>query len=1039
MKFVTANCSIGYPIYGAKFLNNRMLLIAGGGGEGNNGIPNKLTVLRVDFAKKKVIKRFREITLDPNDDSPTTLDVANDTILMGCNENSEKIKRGEGNHHLRKFLFENEHLKFVAGIDFDRSKQAEDYTKLIYLSRDGSVGAVASSAIPTVIRIIDPKELTEKYEIETGHEVKDMHFAPDGKVISYITASTLEVISIVTGRFIIRKTDFDPNYSLSKIKFLTDDVVLIAAALKKGPGIVMVKISLRSGSATVLKTKFITNKFKGVTAMDVDHKNELAVLAGSDNSLSIVKLKDLSLGRTFKQVHTFAITRVSFSSDSSLIASVSAANTVHVIKVPEHFAQSTSIWSKLWKLLLNFVFVALIAFLAQISMKYDLHNRLSKFVKDCYEERRNRAVVKREDSEQVTLVGAVSREGPSSVVPTYSISSEATSSVAEPTNSFTSGLMSQEKTSETTSSIFTTTANEASEPVRASSEQIAPTTETSAAEPATSLISAASTNASPADTAGQDVAEDSTVSGSENSATTTSASSISTDATTGISGQTAVGSLSHNGPTPKPKDTVTEPVDEEIVDEAVAFETSSEPAEAVETTSAIGTTPESTGGRSLNSETQEESSSSSQETYTSSTGTTTSGLESTTSEFEEDQETSKSLSNSQTPTELTSVSAIAASSETTTVPISHTLDLPEKSSSLAAPGISSTSAAEQDVKCSTDTSFSQTPSSFSSKEVDTAGGISPDDMTLGIAAETPISSENSSAFSETTNTVSSSETSSVASESTPVVSEASSSSAISTSTESSSTASNIPSSNSIITTAEDVSAASGTITTAVTSSISEALTTASTTETPSSSSSSETTSSLTTPSSDHSLESSSEALPSNETTAISTAVTKMSEPASSDSTTVFTEEAKTSIPPAVNLVSDTESPSKGSDAIPLSSSTSRSQAKATPTANQISESPHSEEIVPEYGEHLQTGSQPLHTHHDPSQKTAVATGDVGSTVSSVSSSQALNETGTSLQTPTSEVGEPTRDVDVSATKKVGKEDNVELEHEDLAEEVELND
>ncbi|AQZ18222.1 SED4 (YCR067C) and SEC12 (YNR026C) [Zygosaccharomyces parabailii] len=432
MKFVTASCSIGYPVYGAKFLNSHMLLVAGGGGEGNNGIPNKLTVLRVDFGKKKVIKRFREITLDPNDDSPTTLDVANDIILMGCNENSAKIRSGEGNHHLRKFVYENEHLKYIAGIDFDRSKQPEDYTKLIYLSRDGSVGAIASSAIPTVIRIIDPKELTEKYEIETGHEVKDMHFAPDGKVISYITATTLEVISIVTGRFIIRKTDFDSNYSLSKIKFLTDDIVLIAATLKKGSGIVMIKISLRSGNATVLKTKLITNKFKGVTAMDVDIKNELAVLAGSDNSLALVKLKDLSLGRIFKQVHAFAITRVAFSPDSNLIASVSAANTVHVIKVPQNFALSTSIWSKLWKLFLNFVFIVLLAFFAQISLKYDLHNKALTLAKTWYEERRNRAVVKREDSDQVTLVGAVPNVATGSsflqsyVTPTYSLSSSGT-------------------------------------------------------------------------------------------------------------------------------------------------------------------------------------------------------------------------------------------------------------------------------------------------------------------------------------------------------------------------------------------------------------------------------------------------------------------------------------------------------------------------------------------------------------------------------------------------------------------------------------
>lgn len=84
------------------------------------------------------------------------------------------------------------------------------------------------------MRIIDPSDLTEKFEIETRGEVKDLHFSTDGKVVAYITGSSLEVISTVTGSCIARKTDFDKNWSLSKINFIADDTVLIAASLKKG-------------------------------------------------------------------------------------------------------------------------------------------------------------------------------------------------------------------------------------------------------------------------------------------------------------------------------------------------------------------------------------------------------------------------------------------------------------------------------------------------------------------------------------------------------------------------------------------------------------------------------------------------------------------------------------------------------------------------------------------------------------------------------------------------------------------------------------
>ncbi|SCV01482.1 LAMI_0G11782g1_1 [Lachancea mirantina] len=406
MKLRETIYNVGYPVYGAKFLNENVLLVAGGGGEGNNGIPNKLTALRIDFAKKKVVKRFRELALDPNDDSPTTLDAAQNTILMGCNESSAKIKNNGENHHLRKYVFENEHLKFVASVDLDRSGNSEDYTKLTYISQDGTVAASASSRVPTVIRILNPGPLSETYEIETGNDVKDLHFSPEGKVLSYITPSTLEVVSIVTGRFIVRKTDFDPNWALSKIRFTGEDTVLIAASLRKGSGVVLITISLKSGSASLLKTQLITNKIKGVTSMDVDSKGQLAAFAGSDNSVLLVKLNTLAISRWFKHVHTFAVTRVAFSPDSKLLCSVSAANTMHAVEIPENLASSTSFLQKVKTFVVNFVLVVMVAVLAQLCFKYDLHTKTYRILRRRFEKTDSSSYFKLNDVyRQTTLVG----------------------------------------------------------------------------------------------------------------------------------------------------------------------------------------------------------------------------------------------------------------------------------------------------------------------------------------------------------------------------------------------------------------------------------------------------------------------------------------------------------------------------------------------------------------------------------------------------------------------------------------------------------
>ncbi|EJS41904.1 sec12p [Saccharomyces arboricola H-6] len=413
MKFVTASCNVGYPAYGAKFLNNDTLLVAGGGGEGNNGIPNKLTTLRVDPTKGSEKEQFHELSefaLEDNDDSPTAIDASKGIVLLGCNENSAKIAEGRGNKHLRKFEYNvvDGQLKFVTSVDFDKSTNADDYTKLVYMSREGNVAAIASSKVPAIMRIIDSSDLTEKFEIETRGEVKDLHLSTDGKVVAYITGSSLEVISTVTGSCIARKTDFDSNWSLSKINFTADDTVLIAASLKKGKGIVLTKISIKSGNTSVLKSKQVTNKFKGITSMDVDMKGELAVLASNDNSIALVKLKDMSISKIFKQAHSFAITEVIISPDTSYVASVSAANTIHIIKLPFNYANYTSTKEKISKIFINFILIVLFSFILQFSYKHNLHSTLFNYAKTNFiikKDTISSRYVINEDLHQTTLFG----------------------------------------------------------------------------------------------------------------------------------------------------------------------------------------------------------------------------------------------------------------------------------------------------------------------------------------------------------------------------------------------------------------------------------------------------------------------------------------------------------------------------------------------------------------------------------------------------------------------------------------------------------
>lgn len=377
----SANYDVGYPIYGAKFINEGTLLVAGGGGQFNSSFPNKITALKVNFQKKKHIRRFREITLDSIDDAPTSLDCNNNLILVGCNELFNDSSMENVNHHLRKFVFEQEHLKFVASIDFNRTTDPSVFTKFVYINQRATVAAIASSEVPTVIRIIDPRDLTENYEIETGREVNDLHFAPNGILLSYITSNSLEVASVRDGNFVARKTDFDKNLVLSNIRFLNDNTLLVAASLSNSDGVSLLKLGVSSKGVKILKTASFMFDLNGITSMDVSPNKKFVALSSNDNSVAIVSVEKLKLVQLVPRVHESTITKVTFSPDSRYLASTSMGNTINVLKLS---GTSSSILRNIWKFFLNFVLLVVLAGAIQLGYKHNVHGFIYKHAHDIY-------------------------------------------------------------------------------------------------------------------------------------------------------------------------------------------------------------------------------------------------------------------------------------------------------------------------------------------------------------------------------------------------------------------------------------------------------------------------------------------------------------------------------------------------------------------------------------------------------------------------------------------------------------------------------
>lgn len=417
VKLKSYSLNLGYPAYGAQFVNDNTVIVAGGGGDGNNGIPNKMTAILIQPQNlKKPIKRYRELTLNENEDSVMSLGVGNGTILAGINENPLMMAKGV-NKHLRKFKFENDHLKFVESCQIHPNTNSTIYQKITAISNDGSIGVIVMSDTPSSIYIIETAhDLEEKFKIVTDGDVKDVTISLDGKLMCYITSSVFEVISLVTGRSVY-KTNID--FLMSKIRFLDNNEVIISGAKNKDT--VIAKFSI--ASSKIIQQKIVFKNLKGITSMDVNIKNNLTVLATSNYSLLIVRTSDLKVIKVLNKVHDFAITKVVFSKNGSYLASCSAANTVNIVEIPENFAASKSILATVFQYIFSIIMIVFLSMGVQFLYENGYINVAYTKALEMYEH------YKPQDSSGYFTVESISSFHPSSTT-TVNPSSSSLSSVS---------------------------------------------------------------------------------------------------------------------------------------------------------------------------------------------------------------------------------------------------------------------------------------------------------------------------------------------------------------------------------------------------------------------------------------------------------------------------------------------------------------------------------------------------------------------------------------------------------------------------------
>ncbi|KAK9245520.1 WD40-repeat-containing domain protein [Lipomyces tetrasporus] len=342
---------IGYPVYGAQFASDTKLIVAGGGGEGKNGVANKISVLNIDPADKK-IEIAEEKVLSKDEDSPMSLDITEEGVVaIGVNSSSATIKTGK-NEHLRLFKLESDNrIETQEKTQLFKAEQPDEYQKCTRFSPAATYLAVASSA--GILHSLSFPSLKPQFraidisDAGADADIQDVDFSCNEKLLAYTTPKSVTLLSAGSGEKIAEYYP-PPASTFRGVRFASDDTLVLISNHARRRGASILKLTLPSDIYLTKQqsqppTRTVRGLHAGIKAVTaLDCRESLACVAGADLSVAVVRTDTLREVKIVRNAHSFPVTRVVMNSSGTMMASTSVAQSVVVVRIEGAAAAAAS-------------------------------------------------------------------------------------------------------------------------------------------------------------------------------------------------------------------------------------------------------------------------------------------------------------------------------------------------------------------------------------------------------------------------------------------------------------------------------------------------------------------------------------------------------------------------------------------------------------------------------------------------------------------------------------------------------------------------
>lgn len=319
--------NVEYPVYAAAFLDDSRLVVGGGGGEGNNGIPNKLSLLEIEGED---VSLERDLELPSDQDNPTSMAASANHLFVGMNDGAAIVRAKKTNRHLRTF---NKSLEEVAAAQVFESLKDDTYQRVTTAGRE--ILAFSSSAVPAEVVISREKTTTR---ITFDDEVLDMAVAPDDRHVVICCPQRVTVVSSETGKekgaaTVSSGKTSSPNAKWSRVGFIGSNKIVVAANIGKRQGSVLYVYTLPVGDGSELLSSGSCKvpRISAVTALESD--SNFVAVAGTNGNLVVFESESLRVAMYRREVHKFPVTAISLNPAGNTAVTTSLDGSVHIHKL----------------------------------------------------------------------------------------------------------------------------------------------------------------------------------------------------------------------------------------------------------------------------------------------------------------------------------------------------------------------------------------------------------------------------------------------------------------------------------------------------------------------------------------------------------------------------------------------------------------------------------------------------------------------------------------------------------------------------------